>query len=126
MKKNRYIRLAAALCVAGLSTCMLSSAKAGSSAFSTDTLSLLQNDAQVVAPVTASPVNGFEAGPVSQVAFSGNTSLPVNSSFPPVQSFDPVISYSVIPEPATTSCLLLGLGVLLVFKRLKIGRANLE
>ncbi len=103
---------------------MLSSAKAGAPAFSTDTLSLLQNDAQVIAPATQSPVTGFELGPVSQVAFSGNTGLPVDS-FSPVQSFDPpVIAYSVIPEPATTSCLLLGAGVLLLFKRLKVGRAN--
>lgn len=83
MKKTGNNLLAATLCVAGLSLCLLSVAKA---------------------EVTVSP--------------SPDASLAA-SSFTPVGT-DP--NNVVIPEPTTTACTLLGLGVLISFRYLKNGR----
>jgi cellobiose-specific phosphotransferase system component IIB len=136
MKKTYYIRLAAAICVAGLSTSMLSVAKAESAAVTPNALSLLQNQAQVNAGLIAQPTSpslfsstgaGFEANSatiVPNIAYSANnTSFALPTSQTPVQQpFDPIQHYSVIPEPTTISCLALGLGALIGFKRLKIGQ----
>jgi len=134
MKKTYYIRLAAAICVAGLSTSMVSVAKAEAPAITPDALSLLQNQAQVNDGFIAQPASpiqfssaatGFEANSatiVPNIAYSANnTSFVLPTSTTPVQlPFDPIQHYSVIPEPTTVSCLALGLGALVGFKRLKI------
>jgi len=123
MKKNNRSRLAVCLYVAALSTFISNPAKAEmaeASAVSGDTsLSLLQNigNIQQDKPVIFAPTGPIGTAP--QTFTSGK--LPGAST--PIQSFDPVRSYSVIPEP-TTAALLVGLGVLVGFKRLKIGRSN--
>jgi hypothetical protein len=120
MKNNYYVRLATGLCVAGLTICMLSVAKAEAPA-APNALSLLQNEALANTP---SLLNSAVVAP--GVAFSSENKgidLPT-ASVVPVQSSDSIIHYTVIPEPTSVSCLLLGLGVLVGFKRLKIGRAN--
>jgi hypothetical protein len=81
MKKNRYNLLAATLCVAGLSLCMLNVAKA-------------------------------ESSPSPDASLAANSFTPVGTSPDNV----------VIPEPTTTACTLLGLGVLVTFRYLKNGR----
>jgi hypothetical protein len=121
MKNNHYIRLVAGLCVAGLTTCMLSVAKAEAPAAAPNALSLLQNEALGNTP---SLLNSAVVAP--GVAFSSDNKgidLPAASAVS-VQSSDSIIHYTVIPEPTSVSCLLLGLGVLVGLKRLKIGRTN--
>ena len=100
---------------------MLDVAKAEAPVVSRDaSLSLLQNDGQV-SQVASKPVDFFT--PASGEAVGVAAPQVSAASFAPVQSFDPVRSYSVIPEP-TTAALLVGLGVLVGVKRLKIGRRN--
>jgi hypothetical protein len=122
MKNNYYIRLVAGLCVAGLTTCMLSVAKAEAPA-APNALSLLQNEALSTTP---SLLNSAVVAPgVAFSSYNKGIDLPTpTASAVSVQSSDPILHYTVIPEPTSVSCLLLGLGVLVGFKRLKIGRAN--
>jgi hypothetical protein len=121
MKNNHYIRLVAGLCVAGLTTCMLSVARAEAPAAAPNALSLLQNEALGTTP---SLLNSAVVAPgVAFSSYNKGIDLPTVSAVS-VQSSDPILHYTVIPEPTSVSCLLLGLGVLVGFKRLKIGRAN--
>lgn len=130
MKKYRNNLLAAALCVAGLSTCMLSMAKADSIAFSPANLSLIQSESTanfsfpsfntgspVVSPVNELPSPALN---VKTYQFNNSLNLPSTPSYSlPVSIITP---NSVIPEPSSTACLLLGLGVLVGFRYLKVGR----
>jgi hypothetical protein len=124
MKKTRQNLLAAALCVAGLSTCLLSTAKAESTA------SILLDSAtgaglpaqSFASPLAGSSVNvafkgnNFQYNP-NPIGF-GNLAKPTYS--PITIGGDPV--NTIIPEPTSTACILLGLGVLAAFRYLKVGR----
>jgi hypothetical protein len=124
MKKNRQNLLAAALCVAGLSTCLLSTANAESS---TSILLDSATGAGQPAQSFASPL----AGPSVNLAFKGNNfqynpnpiglgNLAKPTYSPMTIGGDPV--NTIIPEPTSTACILLGLGVLAAFRYLKVGR----
>jgi hypothetical protein len=104
---------------------MLSAAKAEAPASSSDSsLLMLQNaagstDVQLFQSAASTPVSIL---PSSFPTISPNAQTQFGTV--PVESVNPVLHYSVIPEPTTTACLLVGLGALLGFKRLKIGRSN--
>jgi hypothetical protein len=125
MKKTRQNLMAAALCVAGLSTCLLSTANAESSA------SILLDSATgagLPPQSFASPL----AGPTVNLAFKGNNfqynnpnpiglgNLAKPTYSPITIGGDPV--NTIIPEPTSSACILLGLGVLAAFRYLKVGR----
>jgi hypothetical protein len=98
MKKTRHNLLAATLCVAGLSLCMLSVAKAEN---------------------TVSPSILLDNGSGTELSAPSPEASSAASSFTPIGT-DP--HNTVIPEPTTAACTLLGLGVLASFRYLKNGR----
>ena len=118
MKKNLKNLLAVVLCTAGLFTCLIT--KADNIAFSSGGLSSLENIATTSNPSTPAIVSANAVN----VAFKGyqfNNSL----DLPSVPSYslplNTITPNTVIPEPSSTACLLLGLGVLIGFRYLKIG-----
>jgi hypothetical protein len=116
MKKNLKNLLAVVLCTAGLSTCLIT--KADNITFSSVGLSSLENIAttpSTPAIVSANAVNVAFKG----YQFNNSLDLPSVPSYSlPLNTITP---NTVIPEPSSTACLLLGLGVLIGFRYLKIG-----